>query len=431
MEPICAPATPLLSSSVAIVRVTGDALGGVLAPLIKLSTPRVAVVRRLKWDGYSENALVLYFPAPKSYTGQDVVEFHLHGNPLLVRRFLEYLNYIGIRMARPGEFTQRALVNGKQDILDVEALQDLMEASTDTQLRQAQAREGKMPAWIVEARASIGYWVAQAEASVDYGEDEDISLDMSRLKTWAATLKETFHVELRRSASARWLRDGICVAIVGRPNAGKSTLFNALAGEERAIVTELPGTTRDILEAKCQWADLPLYLFDTAGIRKTDDPIERIGVARVDPVLQRADLILHLVPVVDGTPSPEILAYLEPYSEKVMVVRNQCDLGVSPGICISAVDGNLSALEEALKQRFFGEFAPDACFGALATARQRSLLTELIHQAELILGICSNTPPEIPASLLQGAWGLLAKLTGEDRADMALDAMFSGFCLGK
>jgi tRNA modification GTPase len=402
-----------------------------LKPLVSLGKPRFAKLCRLRWGGYSEKSLVIYFPAPDSYTGQDVVEFHLHGNPLLARRFLEYLGEIGIRLARPGEFTQRALLNGKQDLLDVEALRDLMDATTDTQLRQAQARAGRMPAWVLEAKASISKWVAQAEAYIDYGEDEEVNMDMSELRAWAAELGETFHVERKRSASARWLRDGIRIAIVGRPNAGKSTLFNALAGEDRAIVSELPGTTRDVLEVRCQWAGLPLRIFDTAGIRVTDDPIERLGVARIDPILQEADLILHLVPILDEGPEPAILASLGPFGEKVMTVRNKCDLGVGQGICISATSGNLSQLEVALKQRFFGKFAPDVCLGALATARQRELLAELSYQMDLIADLSNDVPSELPASLLQGAWGLLARLTGEDRAELALDAMFSEFCLGK
>jgi len=431
MEPICAPATPLFPSAVAIIRVSGDELARVLKPLIELPQPRIAALRRLKWSGYSELALVIFFPSPNSYTGQDIVEFHLHGNPLLIRRFLDHLHKIGVRTAHPGEFTQRALLNGKQDLLDVEALHDLMSAATDTQIKQAQARAGGTPAWIHMAKEKISFWIARAEANIDYGEDEEIELDLKALKRDAAELNAVFHVEQSRSSSARWLRNGIQMAIVGRPNAGKSTLFNALAGEDRAIVAEIPGTTRDVLEVRCEWAGLPLYLYDTAGLRRTEDPLERLGIARVDPVLERADIILHLVPAQDEEADPEILLRLTPYREKVLIVRNQCDLFERDGICISAPNGILEPLERALKQRFLGEFAPDACLGALATERQRELLADFIQQMNLIDELPDNCPAELPASILQGAWGLLARLTGEDRADMALSAMFASFCLGK
>jgi tRNA modification GTPase len=242
-----------------------------------------------------------------------------------------------------------------------------------------------------------------------------------------------FHVEQGRASAAGWLLDGIRVALVGRPNAGKSTLFNALAGADRAIVTELPGTTRDVLEVRTQWAGLPLLLFDTAGLRRAEDPVERLGVERVRGVLEQADLILHLVPLADAAPDPEILARLAPFRGKLLTVRNQADRGGAPaaGPCISALTGQLEPLAEALRQRFLGGLAPDACLGALATRRQRELLDELVLQMELLFGLEPGSPPELAASVLQGAWGLLARLTGEDRAETALDQVFAGFCLGK
>jgi tRNA modification GTPase len=360
------------------------------------------------------------------------VEFHLHGNPLLVRRFLERLQGLGIRLAEPGEFTQRALLNGKQSLLAVEALRDMIGAATDTQLRMAQARSGVLPDWIVAARACLGPWVARAEASVDYGDDEDIWLDINSLKIEIQPLREMFHVERTRSAAARWLQDGIRVALVGRPNAGKSTLFNALAGEDRAIVTEIPGTTRDVLEVRAEWRGLPLYLFDTAGLRATDDPVERLGVARVRPVLERVDLILHLVPVTDHGPDPAILARLEPFAGKTETLRTFGDRlprGIEP--TISAEYGDLDPLETLLKARFLGPLAPDACLGAMATQRQRQLLEELLIQSDLLLGLPETCAPEVAASALQGLWALLLRMTGEDRSERTLDEVFSGFCLGK
>ncbi len=431
-DPICAPATPLLPSAVAIVRVSGDRLDALLRPLA-LPPPRRAALRTLAWDGFCERALVIFFPGPGSYTGEDLVEFQLHGNPLLVKRFLEHLGRLGIRLAEAGEFTRRALLNGKQSLLEAEALRDLVNAATDTQLRQAQARSGGLPGWVAEAKAALAPWLARAEASVDYGEDEGIGLDLAALRAGLAPLKAVFHVEQERASAAGWLLEGIRVALVGRPNAGKSTLFNALAGADRAIVTELPGTTRDVLEVRVQWAGLPLLLFDTAGLRTSEDPVERLGVARVRGVLEQADLILHLVPLGDPAPDPDILERLTPFAGKVLTVRNQADLGGAAGAepCISALRGDLEPLAAALRERFLGGRAPDACLGALATRRQRELLDELVAQMELLFLLEPGAPPELAASALQGAWGLLARLTGEDRAETALDQVFSGFCLGK
>jgi tRNA modification GTPase len=422
---------------VAVVRVSGDRLASRLLPLAALPAPRLAALRTLAWNGFREQALVLFFPGPRSYTGEDLVEFQLHGNPLLVKRFLEHLGELGIRLAEPGEFTRRALLNGKQSLLEAEALRDLVNAATDTQVRQAQARAGALPAWVAQARGALAPWMARAEASVDYGEDEGITLDLEALREDLAPLKELFHVEQGRASAAGWLLDGIRVALVGRPNAGKSTLFNALAGADRAIVTELPGTTRDVLEVRAQWAGLPLFLFDTAGLRHSEDPVERLGVARVRGVLEQADLILHLVPLPDPAPDPAILERLAPFAGKVLTVRNQADLGPPPGSApadgprVSALAGDLEPLAEALRERFLGGLAPDACLGALATRRQRELLDELVAQMEMLLCLEPGAPPELAASALQGAWGLLARLTGEDRAESSLDQVFSGFCLGK
>jgi tRNA modification GTPase len=273
--------------------------------------------------------------------------------------------------------------------------------------------------------------VARAEAAVDYGEEEGISLDLLALNGDLAPVRRRFHVEQSRSRAARHLQDGLRLALVGRPNSGKSTLFNVLAGEDRAIVTDIPGTTRDVLEVRCEWRGLPLRLYDTAGLRDTEDPVERLGVARVRPVLEGADLVLHLWPAQDPAPDPVLQAALAPFPGKVLDVRTFADLAEAPGVAIAAHRGELDALEVALRERLLGGLAPDACLGALASARQVALLEDLARQLDLLADLPPGGPPELPASLLQGAWGLLARLTGEDRAERTLDELFSGFCLGK
>lgn len=429
-DPICAPATPLLPAAVAVVRLSGPHLASLLAPFLAVPEPQRASLRTLRWDGFSERALVLFFPAPNSYTGEDVVEFQVHGNPLLVRRLLRYLGTLGIRAAEPGEFTRRALLNGRQGLLEVEALRDLITAETDTQVRMAEARAGAHPPWISEAREVLIPWMAQAEAALDYGEDENIVLNLNDLTQDVAALRTRFHVEHVRSQAGQHLRDGLRLAVVGRPNAGKSTLFNALAGEDRAIVTDAPGTTRDVLEVRCEWRGLPLRLFDTAGLRNTEDPVERLGMARVGPVLEAADLVLHLVPSGEE-PSGMIQSLLAPFRGKVMEVRTFSDKTPTLGVAVAANLGDLDALERALQERLLGGLAPDACLGALASDRQVALLGELAKQMDLLCDLSGDCPTELPASLLQGAWSLLARLTGEDRVEGTLDALFSGFCLGK
>ena len=186
-----------------------------------------------------------------------------------------------------------------------------------------------------------------------------------------------------------------------------------------------------MLELRCEWAGLPLVLFDTAGLRDSEDPVERLGVARVEGVLERADLILHLVPATDAEAEPAVAARLAPFAWKTLLVRTFADAAPGKGLRVCARTGALEALAEALRERFLGGRAPEACLGALATERQRRLLDELARQVDLLLELPPEAPVELSASLLQGAWGLLARLTGEDRAESSLDEVFSGFCLGK
>ena len=430
--PICAPATAPFPSAVALLRLSGPNLAEHLRSFLELPPPRLASLRTLRWDGFEEQALVLFFPAPKSYTGEDVVELQIHGNPLLVQKLTHHLGTLGIRLAEAGEFTRRALLNAKQGLLKVEALGDLIAAETDSQIRMAQARAGAQPPWIIEVRQWLAPWMARAEAAVDYGEDDGILLNIEDLIISAQSMISLFHVEQQRANAARHLRDGIRVALVGAPNAGKSTLFNALIGEDRAIVTEVPGTTRDVLEARCEWRGLPLRVFDTAGLRLAEDPVERIGVARVAAVMAGADVVLHMVPCEQDNEDEVLASALRPFRAKTLVIQTFGDVRAPvDSICISALTGDLDALDHALHERVLGGMAPDACLGALANGRQVDLLNELVHQFELIGSLPSDAPPELPASLLQGAWGLLARLTGEDRADSALDEVFKGFCLGK
>ncbi|MFM8431050.1 MAG: hypothetical protein ACKN95_08650, partial [Holophagaceae bacterium] len=216
--PIFASATPLFKSAVHIIRASGDNLESLFAPLCTLPPPKQLARRDLKWNStqgnFHERALVVFSPAPQSYTGEDCVEFHLHGNPLLVQRFSDCLLALGLRLARPGEFTQRALLNGKQSLLGVEALQELMEADTDLQLQQAQAHQGGSPPWVLALHAELAGWVAQAEAAVDYGEDEHLSLDESALKIWANAWVEQIQLEYRKAQAAQWIKKGIHIVLV-------------------------------------------------------------------------------------------------------------------------------------------------------------------------------------------------------------------------
>lgn len=434
IDTICAPATPLVTSAVIIIRISGFELKEKLQPLVTLPKPKQAALRTIKWDKYKDNALIIFFEKPKSYTGEDLVEIHLHGNPLLAKHLLDYLNSIGIRLAKPGEFTKRALLNGKQTLLDVETLRDLINATTDTQLRHTQAKIGGVPDWINYTKDVITTWLATAEADIDYGEDDNIILDIEKLKADLHPLKTLLNLEQKRSNAASWLTYGIKIAIIGPPNSGKSTLFNKLLGYDRAITANIPGTTRDILEARVDWAGLPLTLFDTAGLRHSKDPIESLGIERVYGLFEKVDLILCLIPITENTIDQKILNTLKPFLSKLIVINSKADLDNNARTnhpCISSVNNNFNALVEVLQKRFLGDLSPDMCLGALATKRQREIVDEIIFQLEMISTLNNQSPSELAASALQGIWKLITDLTGEDRVDSTLDHIFSTFCLGK
>lgn len=436
--PIFASATPLLKCAVHIIRVSGNNLEKVLAPLCKLPRPKELLRRDLKWrDGkhsFHERALVVFSPAPQSYTGEDCVEFHLHGSPLLVQRFSERLLQLGLRLARPGEFTERALLNGKQSLLEVEALQELMEADTDLQLQQAQAHQGGLPAWVTTFQAELAGWVAQAEATVDYGEDEHVSLDEHALKAWAIAWSEQVQLEYQKAQAAQWVKKGIHVVLVGRPNAGKSSLFNYLLKDERAIVSDTPGTTRDYLEGRSELGDLPLVIFDTAGIRYEAEQIEQAGILKIHKLLLEADLILYLIPAQDRSPDPATEALIQVFKAKVMRVSTMVDQGEPylPTDChISLHPIATKGLQQALHNRFLGHHRAQDLHTSFWRDRHLQLLLNIMEALRILDSAPSEAPSEIYASALQSAWRHLCRLTGADPAESSLDEMFKRFCLGK
>lgn len=436
--PIFASATPLFKSAVHIIRASGDNLESLFAPLCALPPPKQLARRDLKWNStqgnFHERALVVFSPAPQSYTGEDCVEFHLHGNPLLVQRFSDCLLALGLRLARPGEFTQRALLNGKQSLLGVEALQELMEADTDLQLQQAQAHQGGSPPWVLALHAELAGWVAQAEAAVDYGEDEHLSLDESALKIWANAWVEQIQLEYRKAQAAQWIKKGIHIVLVGRPNAGKSSLFNYLLKDERAIVSDTPGTTRDYLEGRTELGDLPLTVFDTAGIRDKAEYIEQAGIYKIHPLLLSADLILNLIPAQDSAPDSATEALIHPFSNKVMRVSTMVDQGppsLATDCSISLQPAATDELQQALENRFLGGHRARELHTSFWRDRHLQLLLNIQEALWALLNAPLGAPTEIYASALQGAWRHLCRLTGSDPAESSLDELFSRFCLGK
>ncbi len=432
-DTIFAPATAPGRAAVAVVRLSGPAAGDALRRLSgRLPKPRRASLRRLR-DGAGallDEALVLWLPGPSSYTGEDSVELHLHGGPAVVAGVLDALSALGLRLAEPGEFTRRAFENGRLDLAQAEGVADLIEAETEAQRRQALDQVGgRLSGAQARWRDALIEALAVFEAAVDFP-DEEIPADVARR---AAPILSSLIAELRAAAAeterGERVRSGYRIALMGAPNAGKSTLLNALARREAAIVTATAGTTRDIIEVPLVLAGYKVILADTAGLRETADEIEAEGVRRAQAWGAEADLRIWLR---DGTaeaddPLPGVAA-----GEDLVLVtkRDLVDLAASgQGRSFSArLPEDLAWLEEALAARVsaaLGGAEPPAA----TRLRHRELLAEAVARLERAAG--AEIEPELAAEDVRLAARALDRITGRIGSEDVLDRVFASFCIGK
>ena len=436
-QTIAAVATPPGSGGVGIVRVSGpDALALARALFgtanVPLSDRRVfhAVARDAAGERL-DDVLVFAMRAPRSYTGEDVVELHGHGGAANVGRLLRRVLALGARAAEPGEFTRRAFLNGKLDLTRAEAVVDVIEAGSERSLRVAQAQlAGGLAERVRELRDAAVALLAEQEARVDFpdeelevGPDDTMAGAIATLTARVQTLADSFVL-------GRALRDGLTVAIVGPVNAGKSSLFNALVGSERAIVTAEPGTTRDFVEAALVWNGVPVTLIDTAGERVGESEAERRGIELSRARAAEADLRL----VARAADAPPAAARSDAGSLAVMTKADVAPAeGVTGELATSAVTGaGISALREAVLARLLGR-ASEGDDGAVVTSeRQRALLEasrEALAAAEAATR--AGQPAEIVALELRTGADALAEILGERVGEDMLDALFSRFCIGK
>ena len=427
MDTIYALATARGRSGLAVVRISGP--GAVVAGVAlcgSLPSPRVAGLRRLTWDGeLLDEALVLLFAEGASFTGEAVVELHCHGGPAVVGAVLRALSeQPGLRLAEPGEFTRRALENGVLDLAQVEGLADLIDAETEAQRRQAvRVLSGSVGRKVEGWRSDLIRAGALLEATIDFA-DEDVPVDVSpEVLALIDGLMADLGREAAGVAAAERIRDGFEVAIVGAPNAGKSTLLNQLAGREAAITSEIAGTTRDVIEVRMEIAGLPVTFLDTAGLRDTEDRLERAGIERALARAEAADLRLFLT---DGSPLP-----LEPVGDD-LVVLGKAD--TKSGISALAVSGKTGQGVPELMARI-GEVlsARVGSAGALVRERHRIAVTTAIgalaeSRAEVVR---DDSRVELAAEHLRQAVRALDALVGRVDVDDLLGEIFASFCIGK
>ena len=409
-------------AAVALVRISGPGADSALHALAdKLPPPRVATLADLQWRGERlDRALVLRFPGPHSATGEDVAELHLHGGRAVVAAVLEALAGLdGLRPAEPGEFTRRAFENGRIDLAEAEGLADLLSAETQSQRRAALAMAGGALSRQVEAwRQRLLALAAELEAALDFSDEGEVGEAWP--KGWAdnvASLAGEIEALLERPPAER-LRDGLRVVIAGPPNAGKSSLLNALTQREAAITSAVPGTTRDLIEAPTAIDGLPYLLIDTAGLRESAEEIERIGVERGRASVAAADLVLWL-----GEPADA------PDRDRTILVQSKCDLpgtGRDADVRVSALTGEgIRHLIAMMAERTRTLLPQEG--DVAANARQR----EAIALASRRLSEACTADMLIAAEALRQARVELDRVTGRAGVEDMLDMLFGRFCIGK
>ncbi len=449
MDTIAAVATAHGLGAIAVLRVSGPGARDIAQRLagkrrLRLQ-PRTAELVRMKDSGGHEvdQALLTFFPSPRSFTGEDVLEISCHGGYATVRAALAAVLQTGARPAEPGEFTRRAFLNGKMDLAQAEAVNQLIRARTGVQLTAArQTLDGALSRRIHQAAAALTEVAAALEASIDFPEDVD-EPDRAQTATALDNAAEAIRSTMELAQRGQMLSAGIRMAIVGRPNVGKSSLLNLLSGRPRAIVSNIPGTTRDFLEETVAIGGLPIVAVDTAGIRETDDPVEREGALRAREALQQADVGLIVLDASAGLTHADA-EVLSQGGDKAVAVWNKTDLAPggaaaaervppdTPQVRVCALTGDgLAELEQAVLGRlgagagFFDE-------ALAASERQVAALREALEAVQQAAGaVRSPMALDLAAVQIQAARRRLGEITGENVTETLIDAIFSSFCIGK
>ncbi|OLB15265.1 MAG: tRNA uridine-5-carboxymethylaminomethyl(34) synthesis GTPase MnmE [Gemmatimonadetes bacterium 13_2_20CM_70_9] len=444
-DPIVALATPAGRSALALIRLSGKAAFDVAARALRPFRPDPPrVVRRVRLvhpdsGELVDDALAAAFPGPRTYTGDDLVEITTHGGLLVPAAAVAALVAAGARPAAPGEFTRRAVLNGKLDLLQAEATADLIDAGAPAQARRAlhqldrglSARLELLRAELLELEALIAY-------EIDFPEEDEGPVAPERVeRAWRAA-RDRIAQLLATAPEGERLREGALVVIAGRPNAGKSSLFNALLGTERAIVTEIPGTTRDAIEAHAVIEGFPFRLADTAGLRDSGDRVERLGIEVSRRYLGAADLVLYCEEAGDESAREEFLTRVH---APVVVVRTKIDLRprsdgptVRPTVAVSVVTGDgLAELKRRLAQEAFGRLLGLGDVEPVVTrARHRMALQRALAEVEAFHGArAGGVEAAAAATHLRAAVGALDDLIGVVTPDDVLDRVFASFCVGK
>jgi tRNA modification GTPase TrmE len=444
-DTIVANATPLIPSAISIVRISGDKaleIGKKIFSLPEKITPRKVYFGKIfnhKGEVIDEG-LFVYFQKPKSFTGEDLVEIYPHGSVPVVKSILEACFMYGARLARPGEFTERAFLNGKIDLLQAEAIADLINAKSERAAKIAVSiLEGKLSKQINTLREKLINLISLIEAEINFPEDVE-EIDSSLIISQLEEVKSQIEKLLASYKKGNLIKEGIKFAIVGRPNVGKSSLFNALVGYERAIVSEIQGTTRDFIEESLKIKDIPIILLDTAGLRDTEDKIEKIGIEKAQEKINEADIILFVIDASSGFTEEDRKIYDKIKDKPHIIVVNKSDLNNKPidffekydNIVYTSIINNqgIKELEEKIITSLGIIEKEDDLFINLRQSTLLKQAKEKIEEIENHINYLINNK-EILMIYIQETLNYLDEVVGAISTEDVLDNIFSKFCIGK
>ena len=443
-ETIAAVATPPGEGGVAIIRISGDQALDVAekvysGPLRTYQSHTVHFGRIQKHKEVIDEVLIAVMKAPRSYTGEDTVEIHCHGGSLITRRVLETILEAGARAALPGEFTFKAYMNGKLDLAQAEAVQELIGAKNDLALHAAEnqlqgALSKKIEGFqkeLVDIAAILEAWVDFPEEGLEFASFEDVIASLEKTRQKMERLSQTFH-------EGKIVHEGLTLCLSGAPNVGKSSLMNALLGKERAIVTAIPGTTRDLLEADLRIGGLHFRLVDTAGIRETEEIVEQEGIRRSHQALQDADLILLVLDATRGIQDADQAVLKIAPPQKTFVIWNKVDLPSAHQKPVHAIevsakqDHGLDDLRKAIDQRIWLHGPPSKEEVVITNQRHHQALNQAIAAIQMVIdGLKNQVSAEFVAADMRKTLLELGTIIGTDISEDILSAIFSKFCVGK
>ena len=446
-DTICAISTALGVGAISIIRVSGEEAINKVANLFDGKNLNEVKSHTIHYGHIINNGevidevLVTVLKAPKTYTKEDIVEINSHGGISTTKKILEILIANGIRLAEPGEFTKRAFLNGRLDLTEAQAVNSLIKSRTDLERKLAlNTLSGKVSKKINNVREIIVELLANIEVNIDFPEYEDaLEITLENLPPKLKEIKKELESLIEEGKIGKIVENGIKVAIVGRPNVGKSSILNALLNKNKAIVTDIAGTTRDIVEGEVELKGIALKFIDTAGIRKTKDVVEKIGVDKSLEVIDESDLVIHVLNN-NETLTEEDQKIMEKIKDKTHITFiNKSDLPTKLKIAKEdIVKGNtvdlngLDELKDKIGELFDLERINNSNLEVVSSAREIGLLNEALNSiGQALNNVSSKLPVDMIAIDIKKAWDLLGEITGESYQDELLDTLFSKFCLGK